>query len=158
MSLPIHVDAYSGYRTNERPQSFTLDEDTYDIATVEDRWYEPDAEYFKVRTTGGKTCILRYESQGDVWTLQSGFDGDELLARPGIEVVTVDAAKIREAESKIEGCEHCHPDDAELLFDWILEKVTGRSGMVDFMMVEMARCPNCKREVTEKTLVEWDSR
>ena len=107
-----------------------------------------------MRTTDGKTYILRYEQPGDVWTLQSGFDGDELLARPGIEVVTVGAAQIREAESKIEGCEHCHPDDAELPFDWILEQVTGRSGMVDFMMVETAKCPNCRLEISEETLVE----
>ena len=85
MSLPIQVDAYSGHRANERPQQFVLDEDRYEIASVEDRWYEPDAEYFKVRTTTSKTYLLRYEQHGDVWTLQSGFDGDELLARPGID-------------------------------------------------------------------------
>lgn len=154
MSLPIHVDAHSGHRANERPLRFSLDEETYDIASIEDRWYEPDAEYFKVRTTNGKTYLLRYEQQGDVWTLQSGFDGDELLAWPGIEVVMVDAAQIRQAEGKIEGCEHCHPDDSELALDWILQEVTGRSGMVDFLMVEAAKCPNCKQELTEKTLIE----
>ena len=153
--MPIFVIAYSGYRANERPQSFTLDETLYEIGSIEDRWHEPDAEYFKVVTTDGKIYLLRYERQGDVWTLQTGFDGDELLARPGIEVVTVDAAQIRQAVSKIEGCEHCHPDDSELPFDWILERVTGRSGMVDFMMVVTARCPNCRREISEKTLVEW---
>ena len=154
MSLPIYVDAHSGYRANERPRSFELDDKDYEIASVEDRWYEPGAEYFKVVTTDGKTYLLRYEQQGEVWTLQSGFDGDELLARPGIEVVTVDAAKVSEAESKIEGCEYCHPDDTEISFDWILEQVTGRSGMVDFMMLETAKCPNCKQTMTEKTLVE----
>ncbi len=154
MSLPIYVDAHSGYKANERPLRFSLDEETYDIASIEDRWHEPDAEYFKVRTTNSKTYLLRYEQQGDVWTLQSGYDGDELLARPGIEVVTVDAARIRDAESKIECCEHCHPDDAEIPFDWILEKVSGRSGMVDFMMLETAKCPNCKQTLTEKTLIE----
>ena len=94
------------------------------------------------------------DRHADDWTLQSGFDGDELLARPGIEIVTVDAAKVREAESKIEGREHCHPDDADVCFDWVLAEVTGRSGMVDFVMVEMARCPTCRKEVSEKTLVE----
>ena len=98
--------------------------------------------------------LLRDEQQGDVWTLQSGFDGGELLARPGIEVVTVDAARIREAEFKIECREYCHPDDAEIPFDWILQMVTGRSGMVDFMMLEGAKCPNCKQSLTEKTLIE----
>ena len=128
---------------------FTLDEKIYDIASIEDRWLEPDAEYFKVRATDGKTYLLRYEQQGDVWTLQSGFDGDELLARPEIEVVTVEvvtvnAAMIREAESKIEGCEHCRPDDSESPFDWVLQEVTGTNGMVDFVMLETAECPNCE--------------
>ena len=52
------------------------------------------------------------------------------------------------------GCEGCHPDDAELPFDWILSEVTGRSGMVDFMMLEIAKCPNFRQKVSEKTLVE----
>ena len=61
MSLPIYVDAHSGYRANERPVRFQLDMDFYEIASVEDRLYEPDAEYFKVRTTNGETYLLRYE-------------------------------------------------------------------------------------------------
>jgi hypothetical protein len=39
---------------------------------------------------GGRTCF-GYDEQADEWTLQSGFDGDELRARPCIEMVTVDA-------------------------------------------------------------------
>ena len=112
MSLPIIVIAHSGYKANERPKSFLVDEDWHDIAAIEVRRLEPDAEYFRVRTNDDKRYLLRYDRHADDWTLQSGFDGDELLARPGIEIVTVDAAKIREAESKIECCEHCHPDDA----------------------------------------------
>jgi len=80
MSLRIHVGAYSGYKANERPRDFTVDEDLYEIADVEDRWYDPDAMFFKVRTTEGKRYILRYDEHTDEWTLQSGFDGDQLLA------------------------------------------------------------------------------
>jgi hypothetical protein len=80
------------------------------IAEVEDRWYEPEAMYFRVRTTEGKRYILRYDEQNDEWTLQSGFDGDGLLARPSIQLITVDAETIRRAEKEIESCEHCHPD------------------------------------------------
>ena len=58
MSLPIHVEAYSGYRANERPLSFSLDiaigengvTGVHHIDAVEDRWYDPNAEYFRVRT------------------------------------------------------------------------------------------------------------
>ena len=57
-----------------------LDEEIYEIAAVLDQWYEPLAMYFKVQSTEGKTYLLRYDEQEDEWTLQSGFDGDELLA------------------------------------------------------------------------------
>jgi hypothetical protein len=88
MSLPIRVDAYSGYKGNERPQQFMLDDEIYEIAAVLDQWYEPSAMYFKVQSTEGKTYLLRYDELADEWTLQSGFDGDELLARPNIKPQT----------------------------------------------------------------------
>ena len=154
MSLPIHVTSYSGYKANERSRDFTVDEDLYEIAVVEDRWYEPAAMYFRVRTTEGKRFILRYTESDDEWTLQSGFDGDELLARPRIELITIDANVIRRAEKEIESCEHCHPDDAEIPFDWILRDVTGKHGPCEFLLTEERRCPTCKHLVTEKTLVD----
>jgi hypothetical protein len=155
MSLRIYVDAYSGYKANERPRQFVLDEEVYEIATVLDQWYEPTATYFKVQTTEDKTYILRYDQEVDEWTLQSGFDGDELMSRPGIELVPVDANVIRQAEKLIDGCEHCHGDDADIPFDWILDKVTGRSGATtDYILTEPARCPTCKHAIRDKTLIE----
>jgi len=154
MSLPIHVGAYSSYTANERPRQFTLDEEIYEIDAVLDQWYEPTARYFKVQTVEGKTYLLRFDEETDERTLQSGFDGDELLARPSIELVTVDPATAKEAEQLIESCEHCYPADAEILLDWPLAEVTGKRGPYEFMLSEPARCPNCKYEITEKTLVE----
>ena len=76
MSLRIYVDSYSGYKANERPLRFTLDGETYDIASIEDRWQEPSAEYFKVKSVDGKLYLLRYDEHEDEWTLQSGSKGD----------------------------------------------------------------------------------
>jgi hypothetical protein len=46
-------------------------------------------------------------------------------------------------------------DDAEIPFDWVLDKVAGRiDAKPDYMMLEPARCPTCKHEVREKTLVD----
>jgi len=45
------VDAYSGYRANERPQRFAVDEEIYEIASIEDQWRLPEAMFFKVRST-----------------------------------------------------------------------------------------------------------
>jgi hypothetical protein len=37
MGLPIYVDAYSGYKANERPKQFELDEEIYEIDAVLDQ-------------------------------------------------------------------------------------------------------------------------
>ena len=153
MPLPVHVTAYSGYKPNERPRDFTVDEDLYEIAEVEDRWYEPEAMYFRVRTTEGERFILRYDESEDEWTLQSWFDGNELLARPSTQLITIDADVISRAEKEVESCEHCYPEDAEIPFDWILKELTGKYGAHEFILMDTARCPNCKQLLTEKTLV-----
>jgi hypothetical protein len=154
MSMPIQVDGYSGYKANERPREFVLDEEIYEIAAVLDQWYEPSATYFKVQSTEGKTYLLRYDQPADEWTLQSGFDGDELLARPSIEFVTVDPAFLSEAQRQVEACEYCRPHEATIPFDWLLAEVTGKRGSYEFILNEPARCPNCRHDITEKTLVQ----
>jgi hypothetical protein len=80
VSLPVYVDAYFGYKANERPRQFVLDEKIYEIVAVLDQWYQPYATYFKVQTVERKIYLLRYDEETDEWTLQSCFDGDELLA------------------------------------------------------------------------------
>ena len=56
MLLPIHVAAYSGYKANDCPISFDLDDNTYEITSIEDRWHDPDAEYFKRFSEGILHC------------------------------------------------------------------------------------------------------
>jgi len=68
MSLPIHVDAYSGCKANERPCQFVLDDEIYEIAAALDQWYERLATYFKVQSTEGKIYLLRYDEETDEWT------------------------------------------------------------------------------------------
>ena len=90
----------------------------------------------------------------DQWTLQSGFDGEELLARPGIEFVSVEPATIRTAESKIAGCERCRNDESDIPFNFVIADVLEKHGAFDFILSEAGRCPNCRGELSEKTLVE----
>jgi hypothetical protein len=70
-------------------------------------------------------------------------------------VIVIDVAILREAERLIESCEHCNPDGAEIPFDNILDRVTGSDPSVtDYVLEEPAKCPNCRREILEKTLME----
>jgi hypothetical protein len=70
-------------------------------------------------------------------------------------VVLIDSAMLRQAEQMIESCEHCNPEHAEVPFDWILDRVTGSAPSVtDYILEEPARCPRCRHEILEKTLIE----
>jgi hypothetical protein len=87
MSLPIHVDAYSGYKAYERPRGFILNAHSYQVVEVEDRWYEPDAvlqEFARSIRSATSFVTVRTTMHGE-----SGFDGDELLSQPGITVVAL---------------------------------------------------------------------
>jgi hypothetical protein len=128
--------------------------EVFNIEAVLDQWHEPSGTYFKVRMIERKVYLLRYDGEGDEWTLQSGFDGNELFARPSIEFITVGSEVIHRAEKLTESCEHCHPGDAEIPFDWLLAEVTRKHGPFEFILAEPARCPNCKHEITEKTLTD----
>jgi hypothetical protein len=70
-------------------------------------------------------------------------------------VVLIDAETLRKAERLIESCEACHPDDAQIPFDNILDRVTGSDPSVtDYILETPGKCPSCRREILEKTLIE----
>jgi len=67
----------------------------------------------------------------------------------------VNAAKIRETEKLIDSCEHCNLEGAEIPFANILDRVTGSDPKpTDSILERPAKCPNCRRDILEKTLVE----
>ena len=58
--------------------------------------------------------------------------------------------------SGILSCEACS-NDAEIPFDYVLDWVTGLDPAVtDYVLSEPAKCPKCRADVTEKTLIEID--
>jgi len=120
MSIPVYVDAYSGYRANERPMRFHLDRCVFDIVAIENSWRDLNAEYFKVRTLDGKRYLLRHSEKEEEWTLRSDFDGDELLKRPNLQLVVVDPATIRQAEELIGSCVRCDPDEPDRPFNILI--------------------------------------
>ena len=70
-------------------------------------------------------------------------------------VVLIRAGTLRQAERRIESCEHCNAEWAQIPFDWVLDRITGSDSKVtDYILEEPAKCPRCRRDVLEKTLIE----
>jgi len=67
--VAIRVESYSGYKADERPMRLHLGHRVYEIAAIEDRWYEPGATYFRVLVEDGDRYVLRHEDAQDVWSL-----------------------------------------------------------------------------------------
>jgi hypothetical protein len=154
MSLQILVETYSDSTVNEQPIRFHLDDDSFEIASVQDHWEDRYAKYFKVGTTEGKQYLLRCDMQDHEWTLQSGFDGSDLVVSPGIQLIAIEGRTIQAAIAKIAGCGYCRGEEAYLRFDWIIAEVLAKEIPLEFFLTEPANCPTCHLVITEKTLIE----
>jgi hypothetical protein len=69
--VTVEVESYSGYKADERPVRFQLGDGWLAVEEVTDRWYDPDAVYFKVRAGDGNVYILRHREPEDTWTLEA---------------------------------------------------------------------------------------
>jgi hypothetical protein len=72
----VRVECYSGFKTDERPLRFQLGARWFAVEEVIDRWYDPDAIYFKVRADDGNFYVLRHSGPDDVWTLEAFRQGE----------------------------------------------------------------------------------
>jgi hypothetical protein len=69
--MVVRVESYSGFKADERPVRFQLGDRWLAVQEILDRWYDPDAIFFRVRAEDGDLYILRHSESGDVWTLES---------------------------------------------------------------------------------------
>jgi hypothetical protein len=65
----IKVECHAGYRGEETPRRFFLDERVIEVEEVLDRWLAPDHGYFRVRGDDGATYILRHDVRAGHWEL-----------------------------------------------------------------------------------------
>jgi hypothetical protein len=66
----LRVECRSECRADERPVRFTWGERWLRVVEVCDRWYDPDADYFKVRADDGCLYLLRRDRALDRWSLR----------------------------------------------------------------------------------------
>lgn len=69
--MKLTVECYAGYRSDERPLRFSMNERLYEVEEVLDRWYSPGASYFRVRANDGNLYVLKHEEPQDAWSLES---------------------------------------------------------------------------------------
>ncbi len=67
----IKVECYAGYKGDQYPLRFTLREQVLDVKKIEDEWYGPSSEYFRVLASDGNIYVLRHDTEPDRWTLDA---------------------------------------------------------------------------------------
>lgn len=77
----------------------------------------------------------------------------------GLHMVVVDSGLLRKAETMVVGCEGCS-SSAQIPFDCVLDRVSGNDPLVTQYLIPkgMARCPRCRRSMSEETLVVFEPR
>jgi hypothetical protein len=60
---------FAGYRGEETPRCFYINDRKVAVAEVVDRWLAPEHRYFKVCDTDGDLYILRHDVAVDRWEL-----------------------------------------------------------------------------------------
>ena len=83
--IPIKVECHSGFKADEYPVCFYLENVKIEIKEISDRWYQakptpdwPVADYFKVSTADNMKYIIKHELKSDEWFLVSK---EELIIR-----------------------------------------------------------------------------
>ena len=69
--MTVEVESYAGYKADERPLRFRLGDRWLTVEEVSDRWYDPEATYFRVKADDGAVYILRHDERAAAWTLEA---------------------------------------------------------------------------------------
>lgn len=67
--MKITVECYAGYRGEQEPRAFTLNERRFEVRELLDRWQAPTHRYFKIRVDDGRVFILRHDETSGEWDL-----------------------------------------------------------------------------------------
>ena len=67
----MKVQCYAGYKGEQHPQRFTLGEQVLEVREIQDQWYSPSSQYFRVLASDGNIYVLRHDQEKEVWTLDA---------------------------------------------------------------------------------------
>jgi len=74
--VELRVECYAGYKAEQEPRAFVVEGERRVVLGLSDRWYDPEASYFKVRADDGHLYLLRYDRTSDAWSLVQVFPSD----------------------------------------------------------------------------------
>ncbi|MCF8062777.1 MAG: hypothetical protein K9M82_09695 [Deltaproteobacteria bacterium] len=66
----VSVEAYSGYRGNERPLAFTVGEKRLSVRRILERRRTPDLDEFRVEAEDGGLYRIAWDRTRDLWVLR----------------------------------------------------------------------------------------
>ncbi|MCC6861986.1 MAG: hypothetical protein IT158_25665 [Bryobacterales bacterium] len=72
--MRVRVECYSGYKGDERPVRFEIDDRSLFVSEVLARWYSPQGPCFRVRADDGAEYLLRRTGE-DTWEIEPGACG-----------------------------------------------------------------------------------
>jgi hypothetical protein len=64
------VTAYSGYKANERPLYFTVDDIRLEVRDIISGWVGPEKDFFKVIADDGRVYTLNWNRKSDLWFIE----------------------------------------------------------------------------------------
>jgi hypothetical protein len=67
----IKVECYAGYKGDQYPRRFVLGERPLEVHVVEDQWYSPSSQFFRVQASDGNIYVLRHDREKDLWSLDA---------------------------------------------------------------------------------------
>ena len=67
--MKIRVECYAGYRGEETPRRFRIDDRSVEVTEVIDRWVGTDHRYFKVCGSYQATYIIRQDIPSHGWEM-----------------------------------------------------------------------------------------
>jgi hypothetical protein len=65
----LKVECYAGYRGDQYPRRLFLRDRMLKVVELEDQWYSPSKQYFKILASDGNVYILCHNQDINNWSL-----------------------------------------------------------------------------------------
>ena len=68
--MNIKVECYSGFKADERPLSFIIDDKRLKVEKIICQWRTPESDCFKILADDGQIYLLKHNFTNDEWAIE----------------------------------------------------------------------------------------